>query len=69
MAGLNVSMSVLPAVATPGTAPELVYCQNVHVLQPGGIGGLENPYAAIHIGSAPNAADRPVQVSHQSAVV
>ena len=69
MAGLNVSTSVLPAVATPRTVPELVYCQNVQVFQPGGIGGLVTPYAAIHIGSAPNAADLPVQVSHQSAVV
>ena len=49
--------------------PLAVYCQNVHVFQPGGIGGLVNPYAAIHIGSAPNAADPPVQVSHQFAVV
>ena len=56
-------------LGTPATVPPLVYCQYVQMLQPAGMGGLANPYAAIHIGSAPNAADLPVQVSHQSAVV
>ena len=63
------SRSVLPALLTPGTVPLLAYCQNVQARQPGGIGGLANPYAAIHMGSAPKPVLPPVQVSHQSAVV
>jgi hypothetical protein len=67
--GLNESRSVSPGLSTPGTVPPLVYCQNVQADQPAGIGGRANPYAATHIGSAPNAVDPPVQVSHQFAVV
>ena len=53
----------------PGTLPPLVYCQNVQLAQPAGIGGLLLPYAATHSGSEPNAALSPVQVPHQSAVL
>ena len=63
------SRSVLPGLSTPGTVPPLAYCQNVQAGQPAGIGGLVNPYAATHMGSAPKAVLPPVQVSHQSAVV
>jgi hypothetical protein len=53
----------------PGTLARLVYCQNVQLPQPAGIGGLPSRYAAIHSGSAPKAVLPPVQASHQSAVV
>lgn len=60
-------MSTWPVM--PGTLPLLVNCQNVHLPQPAGSGGLSNPYPATHSGSAPNAVLPPVQVCHQSAVV
>jgi hypothetical protein len=63
------SRSVVSGLATPGAVPPLVYCQNVQMCQPAGLVGLATPYAATHIGSALNAADLPVQVSRQSAVV
>jgi hypothetical protein len=53
----------------PGTLPRLVYCQNVQLLQPAGIGGRSAPNAATHSWPAPNAAPSSVQVFHQSAVV
>jgi hypothetical protein len=53
----------------PGTLARLVYCQNVQLTQPAGIGGLSPPYPATHSGSEPNAVLSPVQVCHQSAVV
>jgi hypothetical protein len=53
----------------PGTLPRLVYCQNVQLPQPAGIGGLAAPNAATQSWSAPNAALSSVQVFHQSAVV
>ena len=53
----------------PGTLPRLVYCQNVQLAQPAGIGGLPLTHPAIHSGSEPNAVLSPVQVCHQSAVV
>ena len=53
----------------PGTLPRLVYCQNVQLPQPAGIGGPPLRYAATHSESAPNAVLSPVQVFHQSAVV
>jgi hypothetical protein len=56
-------------VLMPGTVALLVYCQNVQLPQPAGIGGLPLRNAAIHSWSAPNAGLLPVQVRHQSAVV
>jgi hypothetical protein len=56
-------------VVTPGTLARLVYCQNVQLPQPAGIGGLPLRYAATHRVSEPNAVLSPVQVFHQSAVV
>ena len=53
----------------PGTLPWLVYCQNVQLAQPAGIGGLALWYAATHSGSEPKAVLSPVQVRHQYAVV
>ncbi len=59
----------MPGLSTPGTVPPLVYCQNDQPRQPAGSGGVPNPYAATHIGSAQKAAEPPVQASHQLAVV
>lgn len=56
-------------VVMPGTLPRLVYCQNVQLAQPAGIGGLPLTHPAIHSGSEPNEVLLPVQVCHQSAVV
>ena len=53
----------------PGMVPRLVYCQNVQLAQPTGIGGLPLRHPATHSGSEPNAVLSPVQVCHQSAVV
>ncbi len=60
-------MSTLPEI--PGTLPRLVYCQNVQLPQPAGIGGLPLMYPATHSGAAPDAVLPAVQVFHQSAVV
>ena len=40
---LKTLRSVLPGLATPGTVPPLVYCQNVQARQPAGSGGFANP--------------------------
>jgi hypothetical protein len=53
----------------PGTFARLVYCQNVQLAQPAGMGGLPLTYPATHSGFEPNAVLSPVQVCHQSAVV